>query len=1184
MTKGIRPALGQVASLGDLYDARTDNFCHVSLFNKKIPESAITRTDNHFSDTHLIHSDTYSEKFSKWNVEAELRASVLSGLVTLKGSGRYLSEQKTSARTVKCSLLYNILTKEEKVNIYDENLRESIVLDGIENGMATHVIVGISWGANTVLSCEYHNKDERDVKEIKGKFGAQMKLMALSISGKASVNFDEGDHSKGINFEIRIFGDVLPTNQELPTTCEAALNLMKQMPTLVGNSNEGKGKPLTYHLYPLELLKGYLKFSIKANSMIRSLEEDSLLRIVQLFEQTSEIQQQLYDFCQDAQEHRYCVPPEDVATVLSVKEEMAIKEAKFRTILATTLTEVRSGKADVSKLEQLIMNYKTGEFSPEKVTILFSKWSHITEKIVFAKILVQNGVKYIGIETSLDNEIMKDFNNQSYVLYFKEEAKSANPEVWKQNRQIFLQEVMKDGGFKYYAVDCDIHPELWPMHGLCIQVLKSGQVITSDLLADHQKTDANPVAHSTTVMEKVTHKPNKRTRLLIPCTGNNCDPGIEYEWICEKCNQPLEYGFDDHVYCSCGRAKASLIEFKCPHRKHGVAFEKHEGQYLRDLLEKLRPFKEMNILILGETGVGKSTWINGFVNFLTYGSLQEAEQNELCSLIPSQFTVCDENLEQILVSTGTDDNEVHTQGQSATQGCKVYPFPIGNTFIRIIDTPGIGDTRGIDQDKKNFENILRTLAYLEELHGICILLKPNNARLTVMFRFCIKELLTYLHRDASRNIVFCFTNSRGTFYRPGDTLPALRQLLEDNREVEIPVAKPTVYCFDSEAYRFLAAIKNKPNPVTFPDEERANFSNSWVKSIEETKRMLQHISTLQPHRIKSTLNLNHARQLVVQLTRPLAEISKTIQVNREVLKEQLEDIQLTEANIKELEKKRMYPKKELEIVQLDYPKTVCTNTNCKTIYGPKDSMQIDYHQVCHDHCRLQGVDRDTKGHPGLIECWAMKNGYCRHSQCTHHYKEHMHIYFDSKEITKMVEDESVKDSLNQKLNANQMKQKMIENKKNEIAEYDEELNQIQEASAKFACFLKNNAITPYNDAMLEYMDHLIKEEKSKTSVGGSDKVLKSLEKTRAAYEKQIFVLDEAMRQGKGVKVLSPEEVEGLVKKLYKLKHNGKALEKALSVLNETRNNVAIYQEVPPPSVLNKKGCWERTKNWFSRHL
>ena len=134
-----------------------------------------------------------------------------------------------------------------------------------------------------------------------------------------------------------------------------------------------------------------------------------------------------------------------------------------------------------------------------------------------------------------------------------------------------------------------------------------------------------------------------------------------------------------------------------------------------------------------------------------------------------------------MISTGNDANENKIVGQSATQYSTSYVFKTDDTVMRLIDTPGVGDTRGYGQDKKNFENTLRHIAQLDDLHGIDILLKPNQARVNLTFNFCIKELLARLHKSASHNIVFGFTNARGTHWAPGDTLPPLRKILEDSK-------------------------------------------------------------------------------------------------------------------------------------------------------------------------------------------------------------------------------------------------------------------------------------------------------------------------------------------------------------------------------------------------------------------
>jgi ribosome biogenesis GTPase A len=518
--------------------------------------------------------------------------------------------------------------------------------------------------------------------------------------------------------------------------------------------------------------------------------------------------------------------------------------------------------------------------------------------------------------------------------------------------------------------------------------------------------------------------------------------------------------------------------------------------------QNTRP-QELNILILGETGVGKSTWINGFYNYLTYSSLKEAEENDLCSKIPTKFIVTDDNFEEITVSTGEDTNEVQRPGQSATKKSKEHRFNLPDgTMIRLIDTPGIGDTSGIDQDKANFENILNTLSNHKELHGICILLKPNNARLSVVFRYCIKELLTYLHRDASKNIMFCFTNSRGTFYRPGDTMPVLKTLLKSNLDVEIPITKQTVYCYDSESYRFLAAIKNKSHPVKFPNEERENFVKSWEMSCKETNRMMEHIKSLTPHPIQNTMNLNFARQLVQKLTRPMAEITRNIQSNKAVLQDDIKEIEQTKANIKDLEKRKLVKEIDLEIIDIDFPKTVCTNSTCQEVYGSGDYRKIKYTSICHDHCYLEGVLVEVKGDAKLMDCQCMLNGTCQRTNCGHSYRVHMHVYYDTKEVDVEVEDKQIVEDLKNKLSAAEIKQKLIDRKHQLIEELNRELKTIQVASVKFAMFLKRNAITLYNDGMEKYLHHLIHEEESKIASGGSRKVLDSLQKQLQEYKHQ----------------------------------------------------------------------------------
>lgn len=239
-----------------------------------------------------------------------------------------------------------------------------------------------------------------------------------------------------------------------------------------------------------------------------------------------------------------------------------------------------------------------------------------------------------------------------------------------------------------------------------------------------------------------------------------------------------------------------------------------------------------NFLILGSTGVGKSTFINAFVNYATYDTWETAKKNQPMVLINTKFGFTDENLtvKEISVTGKTNlSNESETLGDSATQKTTTYTFPLLGTekVIRLIDTPGMADTGGIEQDEKNCDDILLKISHYEELHAICVLLTTDVTRITGQFEYAIKQLFARLDKSAVNNIVFIFTRSRASAYTPGDTFPILQRLLNNIKDetphIDIPLNRQNIFCMDNETFRYLIA----KNEVNYTEEALIDFKKSW---------------------------------------------------------------------------------------------------------------------------------------------------------------------------------------------------------------------------------------------------------------------------------------------------------------------------------------------------------------------
>jgi hypothetical protein len=368
-----RKALGRAAEFGSLYDTRRDQLCGITLFKSKLPKEIITSTDMRSENYQYELSDSYEKKFESLNVQGELKLSVLCGMCKLEGSGKYLSDQKQSKKSVKGSVIYKITTKVENFNISFDGIRELINFNSLDMPDATHVVVGITWGANVVATFEYNNNENHSKETIEGVLKATMRKVVLKISGSASVQFDKAEIDLQKNLSIKFFGDVLAQDKML--TFDSALELMKNIPEYVLKYNNGKGSPLEYVIFPLNRVKKLFKIEHKIDRLIRQLNVGTIKRSENEFDQFASAQQDFNDFYEKVISLRDFISQSVINEIASKKREISIGEADLREQIGAALLRVRSGLEDCNAIEKILAEFQKKTYSPSNITSFIAKHS-----------------------------------------------------------------------------------------------------------------------------------------------------------------------------------------------------------------------------------------------------------------------------------------------------------------------------------------------------------------------------------------------------------------------------------------------------------------------------------------------------------------------------------------------------------------------------------------------------------------------------------------------------------------------------------------------------------------------------------------------------------------------------------------------------------------------------------------
>ncbi|RXN12148.1 hypothetical protein ROHU_005218 [Labeo rohita] len=112
------------------------------------------------------------------------------------------------------------------------------------------------------------------------------------------------------------------------------------------------------------------------------------------------------------------------------------------------------------------------------------------------------------------------------------------------------------------------------------------------------------------------------------------------------------------------------------------------------------------------------------------------------------------------------EEEARDQSESQTSEITMYEvFPVKSPMsLTIIDTPGYGDTRGLEKDLEVAENLATLFQSSDgvcEIDAVCFVIQADKNRLSDRQHYIISSILSLFGKDIVNNIVFLITHSDG---------------------------------------------------------------------------------------------------------------------------------------------------------------------------------------------------------------------------------------------------------------------------------------------------------------------------------------------------------------------------------------------------------------------------------------
>ncbi len=459
---------------------------------------------------------------------------------------------------------------------------------------------------------------------------------------------------------------------------------------------------------------------------------------------------------------------------------------------------------------------------------------------------------------------------------------------------------------------------------------------------------------------------------------------------------------------------------------------------------------EKVVMLVGATGTGKTTLINGMVNYLFGVEWKDKFRFKLISEI------------------GRDGRS--NQAKSQTSCITSYTlhhedgFQIPHT-LTIIDTPGFGDTEGMERDRKIVEQVGKFFstvgpAGIDHIDAVGFVTQSSLPRLTPTQKYIFDSVLNLFGKDIADNIFLFLTFCDG---QPP-------QVMSSIKAARLPYQK--FFKFNSSAIY----VENRG----YEDEDESEFNETfWNMGIKSYKQFFKRLGTIEGKTLVLTKDaLNERNQLEVYIL--------GIQLDVQLALNKLDQLKVEQALVR-AHKADMNKNKDFTYT-VEEEKTEISPVEP----GTYTTICVPCKRTCHYPC----VYKDDKD---KIHCAAMnRNGDCR--ICPQNCRWNLHRNLDYRYEIRRVK--VTKDATELKARYEEAYGKEL-SAEEIIKEMEEEYEAIQvrvigqtDNIRKSLERIQDIALRPSPLTTVEYLDILIQSEEGDGNPGWRDRVeqLKAIRK------------------------------------------------------------------------------------------